>query len=173
MVLGVHEPTHAPPAHAWFEHATALLHWPFAPQVWTPFPEHVVVPGMHTPPHAPLTHVNWQALARPHVPEAVHVATPLVGPPSPAAAQDFVPGAHTPWHDAPLAPSTHAWLPQSTGLPQEPALQVWTPLPEHCEVPGAQTPWHSAPMHVPVVQGTAAPQLPVASHVCRPPFDEH
>jgi hypothetical protein len=105
-----------------------------------------------------LTQANWHALAGPHVPEDVHAATPLVGPPSPAAAHVVVFGAQTPWHDAPLVSSTQVWLPQSTGFPHWPALHVWTPLPEHCVVPAKQTPWHWVPTQVPVVQGTPAPQ---------------
>jgi hypothetical protein len=49
---------HAPLTHAWFEQATVLAHCPLDPQVCTPLPEHLVAPGTHTPPHAPLTHAN-------------------------------------------------------------------------------------------------------------------
>ena len=99
-------------------------------QGWTPLPEQIVIPGTHTPPHAPLVHAYGHALAGPHVPEAVHVCTPLA-PPSAFATQLVAFGAHTPWHDAaPLEP-THAWLPQSTGFPHWPAVHVWSPLPEH------------------------------------------
>ena len=102
-----HEPPLAPATHVWFEHATALPHWPFAWQVWTPLPEHVVVPGTHTPLQAPFAQVKGHALGEPHVPEAVHVATPLVE--LSTATQLVAFGAHTPWHDAwPLAPSIQA-----------------------------------------------------------------
>ena len=105
VVVGVHDPEHAPLTHAWFEHATALPHWPSAPQVWTPLPEQVVDPGTHTPPQAPFTHANEHALAGPHVPEAEQVATPVLEPPLASGMQLVVVGAHTPWHDAPPLPS--------------------------------------------------------------------
>ena len=43
-----------------------------------------------------------------HAPEAVHVCTPLPGPPSALLTQLVVFGAHTPWHDAPPLVPTQA-----------------------------------------------------------------
>jgi hypothetical protein len=41
------------------------------------------------------------------------------------------------------APATHAWLVQSTGVPQVPlALQLCAPLPEHCTWPAVHAPLH-------------------------------
>jgi hypothetical protein len=101
VVVGVHDPMQAPLTHAWFEQATALPHWPSAPQVWTPLPEQVVDPGTHTPPQPPFTHANAHALAGPHVPEAEQVATPVLEPPLASGMQLVVVGLQTPWHDAP------------------------------------------------------------------------
>jgi hypothetical protein len=87
---------------------TVLPHWPSAPQVCTPFPEHIVVPGTHTPPHDPFTQPYGHGFAAPHVPVTEHVSTPTVDPPSSDVAQRVAFGAHSPWHDAlPLVP-THA-----------------------------------------------------------------
>jgi hypothetical protein len=71
-------------------------------------PEQLVVPGTHTPLHAPFTHAYGHELVRFHAPEAVHVCTPLPGPPSALFTQLVVFGAHTPWHDAPPLVPTQA-----------------------------------------------------------------
>jgi hypothetical protein len=118
---GVQMPWHTPVTHAWFEHAAAPPHWPSEPQVCTPLPEHFVVPGTHTPEQVPFTQPYWQAVAVPQAPVAEQVCTPL----APLVAQRVAFGAHTPWHDAAPAPvTTHAWLPQSTGLPHWPPVHV-------------------------------------------------
>jgi hypothetical protein len=49
----------------------------------------------------------------------------LVAPPSASIAQRVAFGAQTPWHAAePVPVAMQAWLPQSTGLPHCPAVQV-------------------------------------------------
>ena len=108
VVVGVHDPTHAPFTQAWSEQATVLLHWPSDPHVWTPFPEHFVAPGTHTPLQAPLTHPYWQGLGAPHDPAAEHVSTPTAEPPSATVSQRVAFGAQTPWHDAVPLPGTQA-----------------------------------------------------------------
>jgi hypothetical protein len=79
-------------------------------------PEHFVVPGTHTPLQEPLVQPYWQATTAPQPPVLLHVSTPSPVPPSPAAAQLLLPGAHTPEHEAEaLVAAMHAWFPQSTG----------------------------------------------------------
>jgi hypothetical protein len=50
---GAHTPMQAPPTHVLSTHATALPHDPPAAHVSTPFPEHCVAPGAHTPASPP------------------------------------------------------------------------------------------------------------------------
>jgi hypothetical protein len=111
----------------------------------------------------------------PQVPIAVHVDTALSEPPPSPVAHSVAPGEHTPWHEALVPFTTHAWLVQVTGVPHMPdALHNWTAeLPEHCVAPGLHVPWHeatpaSATTHAAFPQATAAPQFPVLSHVCTP-----
>ena len=68
-------------------------------------PEQVVVPGTHTPEHAPFAQAYGHALTVLHVPEAEHVSTP-VAPLFGSVAQVVAFGAHTPWHDAPPPPGS-------------------------------------------------------------------
>jgi hypothetical protein len=98
--------------------AEAVPHWPLALQVWTALPEHCVVPGVHTPVHAPLTQAEEvHADAAPHWPLALQVCTPL-------PLHVVPPGVHTPVQ----APFTHAWFVQAAAVPHWPlALQVCTP----------------------------------------------
>jgi hypothetical protein len=51
-----------------------------------------------------------------------------------------------------------------------PAMQLWTPLPEHSVVLGMQTPEHWPLMQVPVAHGIAMLHWPAPSHVCTPLF---
>jgi hypothetical protein len=69
---------HAPATQVWPLQAVPAPKVPFAWQVATLLPEHVVWPGAHTPVHAPFRHV-WllHAVAVLQVPLEVHVSTPL------------------------------------------------------------------------------------------------
>jgi hypothetical protein len=72
------------------------------------------------------------------------------------------PGAHVPVQ----APPTQVWFEQAIGAFQVPlALQVWTPLPEHCVEPGEQA-THALLRQVGVgpEQVDCVCQLPVSSH---------
>jgi hypothetical protein len=81
-------------------HATAVPQVPFDWQVCTPLPEHCVVPGTHTPVHAPATHALFtQAVVPPKVPFDWQVWTLL-------PEQVVWVGAHTPVQ----VPPTHVWL---------------------------------------------------------------
>jgi hypothetical protein len=80
-------------------------------------------------------------------------------------------GPHEPWHEALLPFWTQVWLPQSAGEPSWPFdPHDCRELPEHCAVPTVHEPVHAPPLHVPTVQGTPVPQLPVLSQVCTPPL---
>jgi hypothetical protein len=69
---------------------------------------------------------------------------------------------HTPVQE----PVTHAELTQATAEPHCPdALQVCTPLPEHCMAPGEHTPVHEPLAHAWFEQVVPFCQVPVASHV--------
>jgi hypothetical protein len=71
------------------------------------------------------------------------------------------------------APAAHAWLAHATAVPQAPlALQVSTPLPEHCTWPGAQTPVQAPAAHAWLAHATAVPQAPLALQVSTP-LPEH
>lgn len=79
--FGAHTPWHeaAPlvPTQAWLPQSTGFPHWP-AVHVWSPLPEHCVVPAVQTPEHcapvqAPLAHA-WGA---PHVPVPSQVSRPV------------------------------------------------------------------------------------------------
>jgi hypothetical protein len=78
-------------------------------------PEHCVVPGTHTPVHAPATHALFtQAVVPPNVPFDWQVWTLL-------PEQVVCPGAHTPVH----VPFTQVWLLHAVPAVQAPAaLQV-------------------------------------------------
>jgi hypothetical protein len=78
VVVGVHDPVHAPMTHAELEHATGMPHAPPL-HVSTPLPPHCVWPGAHMPVQAPLTHV-WlvHATGVPHDPVALHVSALLL-----------------------------------------------------------------------------------------------
>jgi hypothetical protein len=123
-------PLHSPLAHEPLAQATGVLQLPVASQVWTPAPEHCVVPGTQTPVHLPATQaVPAHAMPAPQAPLAVHVSTLL-----PCGEHCVVPGAHEPVQ----APATHASSPQSMAMPQMPVdPQTSTPLPSHCAAPGA------------------------------------
>jgi hypothetical protein len=109
-------------------------------QVCTPFPEHCVCPGAHTPEHTPPTHV-WllHAAGAPQLPVASQVSTPL-------PTQRTEPGKH----------ATQVLLKQA-GVPLEHvvcvcqvpvASQDWMSLPRHCVCPGAHTPAHAPAVQV-------------------------
>lgn len=93
----------------------------------------------------------------PQAPLAVHVATLLPW-------HSVWAGAQTPVQ----TPPTQVWFTQATAAPHVPAaLQVWTPLFEHCVAPGAH--W----VHAPFQHTGVAPehvvwfcQWPVPSQVC-------
>jgi hypothetical protein len=70
---------------------------------------------------------------------------------------------HCPLAQAPLSHAT-----SSSQSPE--AEQVCTPMLSvaHCVAPGLHDPVHALLTHAWLVQGTPAPQLPVASHVSRP-----
>jgi hypothetical protein len=75
------------------------------------------------------------------------------------------PGAHTPLQDAVPDVTTHACPVHAAEAPQLPlALQVCTPLPEHCVLLGAQTPLHPPDTHAWLPQSIGAPHCPVALH---------
>jgi hypothetical protein len=78
-------------------------------QVWTPLPEHCLVPGVHEPEHIapPSTSAQTeleQEAGAPHCPIESHVCTPLPEPASPFVEHCVVPGAQTPVH----IPDAHA-----------------------------------------------------------------
>jgi hypothetical protein len=56
VLFGVQMPVQVPLTHADAAHATAVPHWPLAPHVSTPLPEHRFAPGVQTPVQAPATH---------------------------------------------------------------------------------------------------------------------
>jgi hypothetical protein len=59
-------------------HGDALVHAPFALQVWGVLLLHWVCMGAHEPVHDPFTHVEFMhATAVPHMPLVSHVSTPL------------------------------------------------------------------------------------------------
>ncbi len=83
-------PVHDPPVHVWLVQGVALPHAPLALHVWTPVPEHCVVPGAHTPVQPPPTQaIIPQSTGSAQRPDDVQVWTPL-----PVAAHCVVPGAH-------------------------------------------------------------------------------
>jgi hypothetical protein len=107
-----HVPWQAPLTHVWPVQMTGALHWPLEPQVSTPLFEHVVVPGVHTPPQAagePATHTYVHAVGVPHWPLALHDSTSVL------SAHCVLLGVQTPVH-APLA-QTYG---HDDGLPQVP-----------------------------------------------------
>lgn len=56
-----------------------------------------------------MTHVVFvQVEGVPQTPAVVQVATALIGLLLLSVAHSVVPGLHTPWHDADVAPATHA-----------------------------------------------------------------
>jgi hypothetical protein len=185
--LGAHTPVHAAlgddPVHAWAPQLVAAPQVPDAVQVWIEaLPEHCVCPGAQLPEHAavplPATQVWFtQATGAPQVPDEVQVDRPLSEPPSVPVAHSVAPGEHTPLHEAPVDPITHAWLVQGVAPPQLPPVHVWIDeLPAHWVAPFAHVPWHDAepvPMtQVAEPQETAVPQAPVLSQVWTP-LPEH
>jgi hypothetical protein len=50
--VGSHTPWHAPFTHVALLHRTGSAHCPSEPQLWTPLPEHCVVPWVQGPAHA-------------------------------------------------------------------------------------------------------------------------
>jgi hypothetical protein len=63
-------------------------------------------------------------------------------------------------------PPEHAEDTHATGVPQVPlAVQVWTPLPEHCFAEGEQTPVQTPPTQACVEQAAPSCQDPVALQV--------
>jgi hypothetical protein len=101
-----------------------------------------------------------QACGVPHCPTALHVAMPLL-------MHSVAPGVQTPWHDAVMPLTTHAWFVQLTAVPHMPLLpQVCTAaFPEHCVAPGVHDPVHTPPEHTELVHATGDPQVPVALQV--------
>jgi hypothetical protein len=160
--VGAHEPSHTPAMQVWWPQSmTVVPHCPLEPQVTTPLPEHVVVPGLHVPVHCPIPvgpeQMEGHALGVPQVPFAVHCATPL-------PTQVVCPGAHSPVHDVP----THVWFVHGVVGSHAPAsLQsAWAPVPTHSVVLGVHA-THVLFRHtefVPV-QVVCVTQLPVPSHV--------
>jgi len=131
---------HAPPVQAGSAvgHATPDPHCPAAEQVSTLLPAHLVVPGVHTPLHMPLTH-PWfvHGVTVPHCPLAEQIRKPF-------PEHSLVDGAHTPTH----ALVTHAWFVHGTPSPHCPLdVQVCKLLPEHCFAFGAHTPTHPPLTH--------------------------
>jgi hypothetical protein len=119
----------APDAHV-EGHETDDPHWPFAWHVCTALPEHCVCPCVHTPVQAPETQEPAHAVGALQLPSDWHVSRLL-------PEQVVWVGAHTPWQ----APETQVWLVHAAAVPHDPvALQVCTPLLEHCFVVGVQTP---------------------------------
>ncbi len=76
---------------------TAAPHCPFEPQVWTPLPEHCVLPGEHEPVQAPpLQTLGQSDPLICQVPEPSHVC-------GCCALHCIAPGVHDPVH----APALH------------------------------------------------------------------
>ena len=72
-------------------------------------------------------------------------------------------GVHTPVH----ALETHAEDTHVTSAPHVPfAVQVCTPLFEHCLSPGAHTPVQTPDTHALFEQGVWSTQVPFTSHDC-------
>lgn len=97
-----------------------------------------MVPGTHTPAHAPLTQAEaTQGAGTPHVPFGWHVCTLL-------PEHWVAPGAQMqPRQD----PATHP-QPQATAAPQAPdASHVCTPVVLHSVEPGVHIPVHTPPTH--------------------------
>jgi hypothetical protein len=66
-------------------------------------------------------------------------------------------------------PPEHAEFMHGEAVPHVPfAVQVWTPLPEHCVSPGPHTPVQAPLMHVWSLQPAGVPQVPAEVHVCTP-----
>ena len=96
--------------HAWLVHAAGLPHAPVWSHVCTPFPEHCVALGAHTPWHAPPRHAcAAHSTGVPHDALVSHVCTPL---PEHCSA----PGVHGPVQ----APDTHVSL-HVTAAPHVPS----------------------------------------------------
>lgn len=95
-------------------HDAAVPQVPAAVHVWrAELPEHCVCPGAQTPPHDAVVpdarHVVFEQVeGGPHVPDVVHVDTPLRELPLPSVAHSVAPGAHTPWQEPELPFVTHA-----------------------------------------------------------------
>ncbi len=164
----LHAKVHAPPEQAGDALATLVVqavaepHAPFAAQLSTLEPEHVVCPGAHTPVHPLVPEHVWftQADAPLHVPLDWQVSALL-------PEHIICPGAHTPVH----APETQAWLLQAVAFCQVPVvLHVWGWVwLLHCVCPCAQTPWHAPETHVSLSLEHAAPlfcQAPLVPQVC-------
>ncbi len=93
----------------WLVHAAAVPHAPVRSHVSTPLPEHWVLPGAHTPWHAPFTQAcAAQSAGVPHEALASHVCTP-------SPEHCVAPGVHVPVH----APDTQESL-HEIAAPQPP-----------------------------------------------------
>ena len=138
--------------------STGLPNWPPTHDCKA-LPEHWVLPAEQEPEHCPAVHAPLeQAAVAPHAPEGSHVWVPV-----PAAEHCTAPGAHTPWHAAPVEVAVHALFVQSEAGPQLPlALHVCTPLPEHCVEFGAQTPLQPPLTQASLPQSIGAPHCPFA-----------
>jgi hypothetical protein len=106
----------------------------------TPLPEHVDVPGVHVPAHAPIAHTpTVQATGLSHAPFE-HVCTP------PVVEHCVLMSEHTPHTPAPLQKGVAAG--QAAAAPHDPFVaQVSTPLPEHLCCCGLHMPWHVPATH--------------------------
>jgi hypothetical protein len=128
---GTQIPPQVVPEHTYGQ-GLGALHVPSFWHISTPPAEHCVVPGAHTPAHAPFEHAWFvQSTGVLQVPSLWHVSTPL-------PEHTVPPGIQMPRH----TPFTHAEAPQCTGALHVPSLaQVSTPLSvEHCTDPGVHIP---------------------------------
>jgi len=149
--------THAPLVQIWAYtvHGTAEPHVPLAEQVSVALPAHRVVPGVHTPMHAPPTQADeTQGVLLPHAPLDEHVSTLLL-------THRVAFGVQTPVQ----LPPTHAWLEHGVPFCQTPPeSHVCGVCPLHCLAPGV----HAVQLPAVHTSGQADPlcQAPFESHVC-------
>ena len=101
---------HVPASHIPVPQSTGVPQVPSSPHVWTPLPEHCVLPGEQSV-HAPETHARFvHATAVPHVPVELQVWTPVL-----SEEHRLLLGKQS-VH----APETHARLVHATAVPHDP-----------------------------------------------------
>ncbi len=144
------------------EQVVCVTQVPEASHVWMAGPRHCVWLGAQLPVHVPERHVLLpQSEGALQLPAALHISTPLF-------THWVLLGVHA---TQVLLRHTEAAPEQVVVVAQLPvASHVWMALPRHCVVPAVQVPAHAPEMHVRLVQGTGALQLPEALHVSTPLF---